>query len=138
MFNWKGKKLKRPMLFETDDFVELEKHYCDRLGVITDNGSYTMASDKYKDLRAEITKDFIYDEEVLRYRKQNPDQWLKFSAKIEFKRKKSTQEALEKFEKEKFVVSQSDVVSPQVEIINHDLLTGPTEADDDADELDEE
>ena len=138
MFNWKGKKLKRPMLFETDDFVELEKHYCDRLGVIADNGSYTMASDKYKDLRAEITKDFIYDEEVLRFRKQNPDQWLKLSAKVEFKRKKSTQEALEKFEKEKFVVSQSNVVSSQVEIINHDLLTGPTEADDDADELDEE
>lgn len=132
MFNRKARKLKRPMLFETDDFEELEAHYCDRLGAITDNGSYAMASDKYKELLAEITKDFIYDEEVLRFRRQHPKDWEKRA------KKSQPTKAVEKIEEPKPVEPIQPSTSPQVDIITHALLTSPTEAEEETDGADEE
>lgn len=132
MFNSKKRKLKRPMLFETDDFVELEAHYCERLGTITDNGAYAMASGKYKDLRAEITKDFVYDEEVLRFRRLHPKDWEKRT------KKSQPTKAVEKIEEPKPVEPIQPSTSPQVDIITHALLTSPTETEEDADGADEE
>lgn len=134
LFKKKEKLLKRPMIFETEDFLELENFYYERIEALREA---ELNTSKYKPIFDLLLEDFKTDEEILRFRKKNPEQWLKLSTRAEFKRKKTTQQALEKFEKQKPDVPQKLIEPTRVEIINRDLLPGPTEPDGDADELDE-
>ena len=120
------RKIKRPMLYETNDAHELEEYYKDRL-INLYSGAYAMNADNYGSIRESITNDFSYDKSVLTYRQLHRKSWLKNKHKVIFEDEneetspESTSEELEDKQQNKTVQCTA------VDIINLDLLTSPTE-----------
>lgn len=132
------RKIKRPMIFETNDFVELEEHYQDRLTNLNEK-SYAMNEEDYEKMRIKIDADYNRDMEILRYRKLHRKSWLKNKHKVIFEEDEATEEVPDSTTPEAKAEQPTKVVEcTAVDIINRDLLTSPTEADPNASVLDEE
>ena len=124
------------MIFETDDFVELEEHYQDRLTNMSEK-SYGMNEEDYDGLRREVDEDYKRDMEVLRYRKLHRKSWLKNKHKVIFE-EETLEEEPEPTPEEPEVEQPTKVVTcTAVDLINRDLSILPTEADPDIDEAEE-
>lgn len=130
------RKIKRPMIFETDDFIELEEHYQDRLTNMSEK-SYGMNEEDYDGLRRQVDDDYKRDMEVLRYRKLHRKSWLKNKHKVIFDEEEEIEQEPSPPETEAEPQPQP-IQCTALEIINRDLLTSPTEADPNASVLDEE
>lgn len=130
------RKIKRPMLFETEDMQELEEYYKDRF-VNLFSGAYAMDPDKYGEIRESIGKDFAYDKNILRYRQLHRKSWLKNKHKVIFE-EETLEEEPEPTPEEPEVEQPTKVVTcTAVDLINCDLSILPTEADPDIDEAEE-
>lgn len=124
------RKIKRPMLFETEDIQELEEHYKDRF-VNLFSGAYAMDPDKYGEIRESIGKDFAYDKNILRYRQLHRKSWLKNKHKVIFEEEVDEVDQESAPEEPEAEQPTKIVQCTAVDIINRDLLTSPTETEPD-------
>lgn len=132
MFPWS--KIKRHMYFETDDYAELSDFYYGEIDKLN-NYSSGMNTKYIEERLDKITKRQNYDEDVLDYRSSHQKQWEKYLAKLERKERKAKVPTPPPIEQEK---PQEPIQCTAVELINHDLLTSPTQVDADAGESNEE
>ena len=124
------------MIFETDDFVELEEHYQDRLTNMSEK-SYGMNEEDYDGLRRGVDEDYKRDMEVLRYRKLHRKSWLKNKHKVIFEEETLEDEPEPTPDEPKAEQPPKVVECTAVDLINCDLSILPTEADPDIDEAEE-
>lgn len=127
------RKIKRPMYFETDDHAELSDFYYGEIDKLN-NYSSGMNAEYIEERLEKISKRQNHDEEVLDYRRMHLKDWEKYQNKLN----PPTQEEKEEDPSPEQEQPQEPVRCTAVQIINHDLLTSPTQVDAGADEPDEE